>query len=136
MNTQDLQHQKLNELVTYVGQHSAFYQRLFQQHNIDARQINSLADLQKIPFTSKEDLQANTADFICVPKHKLVDYVTTSGTTGKPLTLALTDADLDRLALNEYNSFKIAGLDENDIIQLMTTIDRRFMAGMAYFLGA
>jgi len=50
--------------------------------------------------------------------------------------LALTDADLDRLALNEYNSFKTAGIDEDDIIQLMTTVDRRFMAGLAYFLGA
>lgn len=136
MNKQDSQHQKLNELITYVGTHSAFYKRLFQQNNIETQQINSIADLQKIPFTSKEDLQASTADFMCVPKNKLVDYVTTSGTTGKPLTLALTDADLDRLALNEYNSFKIAGLDDNDIIQLMTTIDRRFMAGMAYFLGA
>jgi phenylacetate-CoA ligase len=43
---------------------------------------------------------------------------------------------LDRLAYNEATSFASAGLDENDVLLLTTTIDRRFMAGLAYFLGA
>src|SRR5690606_37029443 len=36
---------------------------------------------------------------------------------------------------NEMLSFECAGVKEGDLVQLMTTIDRRFMAGMAYFLG-
>lgn len=130
------QKSKLKEALHYVNAHSPFYKRLFAQHGINIEHINSLEDLQKIPFTEKEDLQNFTQDFICVPKNKLVDFVTTSGTTGKPVTLALSENDLERLALNESNSFKTAGITENDTIQLMTTIDRRFMAGMAYFLGA
>ncbi|MEO6302835.1 MAG: AMP-binding protein [Bacteroidia bacterium] len=136
MNSVETQHKKLKESLEYLSEHSAFYKRLFKTHNISISEINTVKDLQKIPFTTKEDLQAYTNDFICVPKNKLIDYVTTSGTSGKPLSLALTNADLDRLALNEYNSFITAGVTNNDIIQLMTTIDRRFMAGMAYFLGA
>ena len=130
------EHIPLKELLRYVAMRSPFYQRLFEKHQIHLNEINTLEDLQKIPFTEKEDLQNFTTDFICVPKHKLIDYVTTSGTTGKPVTLVLTDADLERLAVNECTSFKTAGIGEEDIIQLMTTVDRRFMAGLAYFLGA
>lgn len=129
-------HSALQDLVRYVTTNSPFYKRMFAQNNLRPGDINTIDDLQKIPFTEKEDLQQFTGDFICVPKNKLVDYVTTSGTTGKPVTLGLTDKDLDRLALNEYNSFKTAGITDNDTIQLMTTMDRRFMAGLAYFLGA
>jgi phenylacetate-CoA ligase len=132
----DAQHKALEDLLHYLANHSPFYKRMFENHHIEINDIQSLEDLQKIPFTEKEDLQNFTNDFICVPKNKLVDYITTSGTTGKPVNLALTDADLNRLSLNEYNSFVTAGVTNNDIIQLMTTMDRRFMAGLAYFLGA
>ncbi len=47
------------------------------------------------------------------------------------MTFALTEADLQRLARNEALSFITAGCDWQDTIQLMTTIDRRFMAGLA-----
>lgn len=130
------EHKALKALLGYIAGHSAYYRRVFAGNTIDITTIHSIHDLQKLPFTEKEDLQNFTDDFICVPKNKLIDHVTTSGTTGKPVTLSLTDADLDRLALNEATSFKTAGLDENDLIQLMTTADRRFMAGLAYFLGA
>ena len=130
------EHKPLKELLRYLAMRSPFYQRMFEENQIHLSDIQTLEDLQKIPFTEKEDLQRYTNDFICVPKNKLIDYVSTSGTTGKPVTLALTDADLDRLALNEYTSFKTAGIAEGDVIQLMTTVDRRFMAGLAYFLGA
>ena len=88
-----------------------------------------------IPTTSKEDLQKYNDDFLCVPKHKIIDYVTTSGTLGKPVTFALTDNDLKRLAYNEALSFACAGIHQYDLLQLMTTMDRCFMAGLAYFLG-
>ena len=88
-----------------------------------------------MPVTTKEDLQKHNDDFLCVPANKIIDYATTSGTLGDPVTFGLTDGDLDRLAYNEAISFDCAGIKEGDIVQLMTTIDRRFMAGLAYFLG-
>ncbi|WP_282159849.1 phenylacetate--CoA ligase family protein [Ulvibacterium marinum] len=130
------QEEKLKEVLCYVQEKSPYYQRLFKEHSIDIKSIRTLEDLIKIPVTTKEQLQNHNADFICVPKNKIVDFVTTSGTLGEPVTIGLTDADLDRLAYNEAISFACAGVTENDILQLTTTIDRRFMAGMAYFLGA
>ena len=126
---------KLQEVLQYVSANSVYYQNLFQEHNIDISKINTLEDLQQIPTTTKEDLQRNNDDFLCVPTNKIIDFATTSGTLGDPVTFGLTDNDLDRLAYNEAISFDCAGIKEGDIVQLMTTMDRRFMAGLAYFLG-
>jgi phenylacetate-CoA ligase len=130
------QEKELQKLLLYLSINSPFYRKLFSSNNIQIAEIKSIADLYKIPFTTKEDLQQFNDDFICVPPVSIIDYVTTSGTIGEPVTIALTDKDLDRLAQNEFNSFKTTGGSNVDIYQLMTTIDRRFMAGLAYFLGA
>lgn len=126
---------KLQEVLQYVNANSVYYKNLFQEHNIDVSQIKNLVDLQHLPTTTKEDLQKNNDDFLCVPTHKIIDYATTSGTLGDPVTFGLTDNDLERLAYNEAISFDCAGIKEGDVVQLMTTMDRRFMAGLAYFLG-
>jgi phenylacetate-CoA ligase len=129
------QEQKLLELLAYVNQNSPYYKRLFAKENIDIQNIKTLEDLQLLPVTSKEDLQKYNDDFLCVPVNKIIDYATTSGTLGEPVTFGLTDNDLERLAYNEAISFDCAGIKEGDVVQMMTTIDRRFMAGLAYFLG-
>lgn len=129
------QEEKLRTQLAYLQEHSAYYQRVFTNINIDISSIKNLTDLTKIPVTTKDDLQFYNDDFLCVPKSKIVDYVTTSGTMGNPVTFALTDADLERLAYNEAISFACAGVTHNDTVQLMTTMDRRFVAGLAYFLG-
>ena len=130
------QEARLKETLNYLAEHSAFYKRMFEEHNIDISKINTLEDLTSIPTTSKQDLQEHNNDFICVDPINIIDYVTTSGTLGEPVTFALTEGDLQRLAYNEASSFIMAGCSNEDIMQLMTTIDRRFMAGLAYFMGA
>ncbi len=130
------QEKLLQQLLAYISKNSKYYQRIFQQNKFNAAEIKTLEDLQKIPVTTKDDLQQFNDDFICVPKNKIIDYVTTSGTLGDPVTFAMTEKDLERLAYNEAISFACAGGSENEVYQLMTTIDRRFMAGLAYFMGA
>jgi phenylacetate-CoA ligase len=70
-----------------------------------------------------------------VTRNKIVEYTSTSGTLGKAVTIGLTENDLQRLAYNESISFECAGATENDIFQLMLTLDRQFMAGIAYYGG-
>ena len=130
------QERMLIETLGYVSEKSAFYKRVFAENSIDIRDIKTLEDLRKLPVTTKQDLQLHGEDFICVDNAEIIDYVTTSGTLGNPVTFALTESDLQRLAYNEASSFTMIGMDRNDIMQLMTTIDRRFMAGLAYFMGA
>lgn len=129
------QEKKLTDLLAYVNTHSEFYKKRFSEKKINISEIKTLNDLKQIPVTLKDDLYHHNNDFICVSPDKIIDYVTTSGTLGDPLTFVLTDKDLDRLAYNEHISLACAGGTKDDIYQLMTTLDRRFMAGMAYFLG-
>jgi len=125
----------LRRELSYLDERSPFYKKMFQREGIDIRKIRTMEDLQNIPFTQKSDLQQYNEEFLCVPKDQLIDYVTTSGTLSDPATYALTDRDLDRLAYNEKVSFECAGTKPGDIVQLMTTMDKRFVAGLAYFLG-
>ncbi len=129
------QEQKLQELLIYLETHSPFYQRVFKDNNISIADIQALEDLQKIPTTTKNDIQQHNDDFFCVTPDKIVDYSTTSGTLGDPVTFGLSDNDLERLAYNEAVSFACAGIQKGDVVQMITTIDKRFMAGLAYFLG-
>lgn len=129
------QEKKLIELLDYLRKKSKYYQNLFLDNNININKIKTLEDLQNIPITSKEDLQKNNDDFFCVAKSQIADYMTTSGTLSDPTVFAATTKDLERLAYNEAISFVCAGAKPGNIFQLMTTIDKRFMAGLAYFLG-
>lgn len=130
-----IQEQKLQELLLYTSKYSLFYQELFTNHKVDIRTINTLGDLSRIPTTSKEDIQQRSEDFLCVTRDKIIEYTSTSGTLGSPVIIALTENDLNRLAYNEYNSFLTADGSPNDIYQLMLTLDRQFMAGIAYYSG-
>ncbi len=126
---------QLPSMLEYVNTHSKFYSDLFKKNNIDTSKIKTLEDLRQIPVTSKDDIQQRNNDFICVPKNKIIDYITTSGTLGDPVLFPMTNKDLDRLAYNECISFQCADSTSDDVFQLMTTLDKRFMAGLAYFLG-
>ena len=92
------QEERMQETIRYVAGHSEFYRSLFAQAGIVPFEIRTLEDLRRIPVTTKQDLQLRNNEFLCVPRHKIIDYVTTSGTLGDPVTFALTESDLDRLA--------------------------------------
>ncbi|WP_297829771.1 phenylacetate--CoA ligase family protein [uncultured Rikenella sp.] len=130
------QEARLREELAYLEQHSPYYRALFRREGIAVGDIRRLDQLQQLPVTTKQELQRHNTDFICTDRRRIVDYVTTSGTLGDPVTFALTTEDLDRLAYNEASSFALTGCGADDVLQLMTTLDRRFMAGLAYFLGA
>ncbi|MDR1847761.1 MAG: AMP-binding protein [Bacteroidales bacterium] len=129
------QEKKLQEALAYLATNSPFYRRMFVEEHIDITKIKHIEDLKYIPFTEKRHLQIYNDDFLCVPRERIIDFITTSGTLGDPVTFAMTDKDLNRLAYNEHISFLCAGVQPSDVVQIMTTLDKRFMAGLAYFLG-
>ncbi|MHA4810354.1 phenylacetate--CoA ligase family protein [Flavitalea flava] len=130
-----MQEQKLQELCAYLDGNSPFYRELFSKNRIDITTIKTIRDLSLLPVTDKEDLQRRNEDFLCVPRDKIIEYASTSGTLGSPVTIALTENDLNRLAYNEYSSFVCADGSAEDVYQLMLTLDRQFMAGIAYYSG-
>jgi phenylacetate-CoA ligase len=131
----NVQEQKLQQLLVYLNERSPFYSEMFAKHGVDIKSIQTLADLTKLPLTTKEDLQQRNNDFFCVDPKEIIEYTSTSGTLGNPVTIGLTENDLQRLTLNEYNSFVCAETTADDTYQLMLTLDRQFMAGIAYYMG-
>lgn len=131
----EYQNVQLKKLVQYLNSSSPFYKKHFANHKIIVEAIQSLEDLPLIPITTKDDLHNFNWDFLCVPRNKIVEYTSTSGTLGKAVTIGLTENDLQRLVYNESISFACAGATDNDLFQLMLTLDRQFMAGIAYYGG-
>ena len=116
------------ETYRYAAEHSPYYRELFR----DATGVPSLAS---VPTADKRVVSERNLDFLCLPRDRVVEIVTTSGTAGKPLLWMLTEPDVQRLATNERLSFECAGLTASDTVLVSVAMDRCFMAGLAYWLG-
>ncbi|MBK6775819.1 MAG: AMP-binding protein [Flavobacteriales bacterium] len=125
----------LRSHITDLHQRSPWYRNLFAANGINPADLRTLADLATFPFTVREQLEKHNDRFLAVPANAIRDHATTSGTMGQPVPLPQTEHDLQRLARNEEGSLRLAGVTASDTVQLMTTIDKRFMAGLAYQMG-
>jgi phenylacetate-CoA ligase len=112
----------------YAAEHSPYYRELFKG-------MTGVPRLEEVPPVDKRVVSERNLDFLCVPRERIVEIVTTSGTTGQPLLWLLTEADLRRLSLNERLSFECAGLGARDTMLVAVAMDRCFIAGLAYALG-
>ncbi|MDY0268428.1 phenylacetate--CoA ligase family protein [Trichloromonas sp.] len=130
-----LQEQLLRCHLTYLAEHSPFYRRRFAEAGVDPAAFLGLEDLHRLPCTDKTDLADHNEAFLCVPPDEIVDLCLTSGTTGQPVAMHQTRADLERLTYNEEISFRAVGIGSADRVLIAAAIDRCFMAGLAYFLG-
>jgi len=117
-----------NETFRYTKEHSPFYSELFHG-------FNAAPPLSEVPTVDKNVLSARNLDFLCVPRERIVEIATTSGTIGQPLVWMLTETDAQRLALNEKISFECAGLTAHDTVLVAVALDRCFIAGLAYTTG-
>lgn len=126
----------LNEHIQYLKKNSWYYKDQLMWAGPEATVLEEVSDISNFPFTEKDDIASRNEDFLCVPMTDVRDIVTTSGTLGGSVAVYLTQKDLHRLGVNEAGSYLLAGCTKDDTFQLLTTIDKRFMAGLAYFLGA
>lgn len=124
----------IQEILNYVCTKSPFYKRHFGLSKDTIDQLE-WEQFKQLPFTTKDDIANHNTDFLCVSITEVAEYVSTSGTSGDPVTIFLTQQDLKRLGENEAASLRLMGGNSNSIFQLTTTIDKQFMAGLAYYLG-
>ena len=91
-----LQLARLQETVTRVYEKVPYYREKMQQMGVKPQDIQTLADLQKLPFTTKQDMR-DTYPFglFAVPRDKIVRIHASSGTTGKPTVVGYTQSDLE-----------------------------------------
>ena len=124
----------LHQHLHHLSAASPFYRDLFHKHKVDTKTVTA-ATLGSLPITDKTMLSERNDDFLAVPMSEVVDIVLSSGTTGRPTAMMYTESDLRRLAYNEEISFLSCGLTRDDIVLLTCTLDRCFIAGLAYFSG-
>ena len=103
------------------------------KEDIDA--LRSIAELSQLPFTTREHLDRYPEDFGLRDEKACRDFALTSGTTGNPVIVPYTEGDLKRLAFNEAIAFYGAGVRQEDRVLLTVTLDRCFIAGLAYYSG-
>ncbi len=127
-----VQEKYLREHLAYCKVNSPWYREKLAEIDTEKFSVDSLAEL---PLTSKDELASNTDAFQAAPWSEVEDIVFSSGTTGEPCRVAYTGNDMRRLAYNELRCFHAAGLTRDDRVLLTCTLDRCFVAGMAYYLG-
>lgn len=123
------------ETIAHVSAHSAFYREHLARAGFRPGRPPPLDALADIPPVDKSTLSERTDDFVCAGMDEVVEVVTTSGTTGRALVVPMTESDMRRLAYNEYLSFRCVGLTARDTVLLGVTLDRCFIAGLAYSIG-
>jgi phenylacetate-CoA ligase len=112
-----LQLKRLKETVVHCMQ-SPFYKKRFAENKLTPDSIQSLDDLKRIPFTTKQDLR-DTYPFgmASVPLEKCVRLHSSSGTTGNPTVILHTQRDLDQWANALARCMWMVGLRPYDVFQ-------------------
>ncbi|MDR9458925.1 MAG: phenylacetate--CoA ligase [Dehalococcoidia bacterium] len=113
-----LQFQRLKAKVGDVYERVPFYRRMFKEKGVTPDDIQSLADLTRLPFTSKLDFRDNYPfGLMAVPMEQVVRIHSSSGTTGKPIIAPYTRHDVDTWAEIMARTLTSAGTTENDVLQ-------------------
>ena len=130
-----LQLERLQKTVRHC-MNSPFYKQRFAENHLSPEDIRSLDDLQKIPFTTKQDLR-DTYPFglASVLLEKTVRLHSSSGTTGNPTVILHTQKDLDEWANAVARCLYMVGLRPGDIFQNSSGYGM-FTGGLGFQYGA
>lgn len=124
----------LREHLKHAGR-TPFYKNIFGQTGFSPDDILSTRDIAGLPLTKREDIDQKQALFSPGEETTFADIALTSGTTGEAVIVPYTARDLERLAFNETMCFYGAGIRRGDHVLLAVTLDRCFIAGLAYYSG-
>jgi phenylacetate-CoA ligase len=138
-NLKTLQTEGLKWTVSHAYSNSDFYRVRLGEAGIKPGDVTSLEDIEKLPFTDKEDLQSGYPfPLRSVRYEKIVRVHASSGTTGKRKVLCYTQKDIDVWADMFARCYEIAGLTREDRVQIavgygLWTAGAGFQAGSERF---
>ena len=114
-----LQLTRLRKTLTRVYDRVPFYRDAFKRAGVHPRDLRSLADLHRFPFTTKDDLrQTYPFGLLAVPRADVVRLHASSGTTGTPTVVAYTKGDIDTWSSLVARSIYAAGGRPGDIVHV------------------
>ncbi|MCT9096733.1 phenylacetate--CoA ligase PaaK [Haloarchaeobius sp. HME9146] len=113
-----VQNERLRETVEHVYENVPWYREQFEEAGITPDDIESLDDITKLPFTTKEDIRDNyPTDLFAVDRSELRRIHASSGTTGKPKIVGYTEDDLGVWREVMARSLKAGGVDPGMMVQ-------------------
>lgn len=114
-----LQVERLRWSLQHAYDKVAHYRRKFDAHGVHPSDFRTLDDLQKFPFTTKQDLRDNYPfAMFAVPREQVVRVHASSGTTGKPTVVGYTQRDIDTWGKLVARSIYAAGGRPGDIVHV------------------
>ncbi len=135
-NLEQLQLKRLQETVQRVAEFSPFYQKRLAEAGVKPSQIKSLADVQRLPFTTAADLRSVYPDgMLAMPRDESVRLHTSSGTTGKPKAIFFSRNDVNTAAEQIARSLVSTGITKADVFQNMMSYGL-FTGGLVMHYGA
>ena len=138
IDRQDLDKLQLTRLRQTIqrAEKSSFYQKIFAENNLSTETVQSLDDLKKFPFTTKDDLR-NYYPFglAAIPLKECVRLHSSSGTTGNPTVVLHSMRDLDEWANQIARCMYMVGIRDTDIFQ-NTSGYGMFTGGLGFQYGA
>ena len=112
-----LQLRRLQQVLQRVYHTVGFYKKTFDKSGIRPDDIKSLADMGRIPFTTKKDLVDNYPfGLFAVPMSNIVRLHASSGTKGRATVVGYTKRDIETWSELMTRCFVAAGLTKNDVI--------------------
>src|SRR5208283_1017483 len=117
-----LQLKRLQETIHHVYKNVPFYRQKLDEHGIKPSSIQSLRDIQKLPFTTNDDLRSNYPyGMLAVSSEEIIRLHTSSGTTGKPKAIFFTKKDIDQAAELIARCLVMTGTKKDDVLQNIMT---------------
>ena len=138
ISRQDLEKLQLSRLRETIAstENVPFYQKMFAENKLSANTIQTLEDLKKFPFTTKDDLRNNYPfGMTAIPLKKCVRLHSSSGTTGNPTVVLHSAKDLDEWANQVARCMYMVGIRDTDIFQ-NTSGYGMFTGGLGFQYGA
>jgi phenylacetate-CoA ligase len=113
-----LQLARLKNLVEMLYEKVPFYRKKMDELGVNSRDIHRLSDIEKFPFTTKDDLRENYPHrLLACPKDRIVEVHMSSGTTGKPVVDEYTHNDIDIWRECMARTMAAGGCTRDDIVQ-------------------
>jgi len=116
---QQLQLERLQATVNRAARNVAFYAKQFEERAIYPEDIQSLEDIQRLPFTEKQDLRDSYPyGMFAVPLREVVRLHQSSGTTGRPTVVGYTANDLRHWTDLVARNLTAGGVTKDDVVQI------------------
>jgi phenylacetate-CoA ligase len=114
-----VQNERLRETVERVYFNVPYYRSKMQEAGLGPESVQTISDLSKLPFTTKQDLRDNYPfSLFAVPMSEIVRIHASSGTTGKPTVVGYTRSDISTWSEVMARTLTSAGANRNDFIQI------------------